>query len=329
MGGDRPIVEVARRIFVRVYVRWGSFSETTEGAERGKSMVERFEFPFKENYAEVDGIRLHYVDEGTGPPILMFHGQPTWSYLYRKMIPPLVTAGYRCVAPDLMGFGLSDKPTEESEYTLPRHVELMTGLIDKLNLEGVIIVGQDWGGPIGLRYAIDHRDNVRALVILNTLVDILPIPLFFSLMFRSGGFSSFLSTRLDLFRRMSFGTKLMFKRPLDKRAKEQYMMPHPKAANRAGIAAFPKMIPTNESHPNAEYVSAIDRTLREWDLPALVMFSDKDFGFSVAEGQRIADMVPNGRFQVVENAGHYLQEDAGVEIAERMVVFLRDEAQVS
>ncbi|MCH8061587.1 MAG: alpha/beta fold hydrolase [Chloroflexi bacterium] len=292
-------------------------------------MTERFEFPFKENYVEVDGVRLHYVDEGTGPPILMFHGAPTWSYLYRKMIPPLVAAGYRCVAPDLMGFGLSDKPTDESEYTLPRHVELMTGLVDKLKLEGVITVGQDWGGPIGLRYAIDHRENVRALVILNTLVKITPIPLIFSLIFRSGGFSSFLVRRLDLLRKMAFGGKLMFKRPLDRRAKEQYKMPHKNAASRAGIAAFPKMIPTNDAHPNAEYISAIDRTLREWDLPVLVMFSDKDQVFTIEEGQRIADMVPNGRFQLIENAGHFLQEDAGEEVAERIVTFLRDEAQIS
>jgi len=154
---------------------------------------------------------------------------------------------------------------------------------------------------------------------LNTLVKITPIPLFFSLMFRSGGFSSFLSRRLDLFRKMSFGTKLMFKRPLDPRAKEQYKMPRRKAVSRAGRAAFPKMIPTNESHPNATYITDIEDTLRKWDLPVLVMFSDKDLAFKVEEGQRIAAMVPNGRFQVVENAGHYLQEDAGEEIAQRMV----------
>ena len=119
-------------------------------------------FPFESHYATIDGIKLHYVDEGEGPPILMFHGQPTWSYLYRKMIPPLVAAGFRCVAPDLMGFGMSDKPNAESTYTLRRHVELITGLVENLKLEGVSIVGQDWGGPIGLRYAIDHQDNVRA-----------------------------------------------------------------------------------------------------------------------------------------------------------------------
>ncbi len=109
---------------------------------------------FEGNYVEIDGIRLHYLDEGSGPPILMVHGQPTWSYLYRKMIPPLVAAGYRCVVPDLMGFGLSDKPTEESAYSLQRHVELVTGLVEKLKLQGITIVGQEWGWPIGVRYAI-------------------------------------------------------------------------------------------------------------------------------------------------------------------------------
>ena len=226
------------------------------------------------------------MDEGEGPPILMVHGQPTWSYLYRKMIPPLVEAGYRCVAPDLMGFGLSDKSTDESAYTLRRHVELVTGLVEKLELKGITTVGQDWGGPISLRHAIDHKDNVRALVILNTLVKTMSIPLFFNVMFRSGGFSSFLTRRLDLFRKMAFGGGLMFKRPLDRRAKEQYKMPHPTAASQAGIAAFPKMIPVGADHPNAEYISEIDSTLKQWDVPVLVMFSDKDIAFKVEEGQR-------------------------------------------
>ena len=292
-------------------------------------MTERFEFPFKENYIEVDGIRLHYVDDGSGPPILMMHGQPTWSYLYRKMIPPLVAAGYRCVAPDLMDFGLSDKPAKESDYNLSRHEGLITGLVEKLGLEAVTIVGQDWGRPISLRYAIDHQSNIKALAILNTLVTIMPMPLFFKIMFRSGGFSSFLSKRLDLFRKMSFGGKLLIKRPLDARAKEQYMMPHKDISTRSGIAAFPKMIPPNERHENAQYIKDIDDTLRLWDIPVLVMFSDKDMAFKVAEGQRIAAMVPNGRFHVIENAGHFLQEDAGEDIADRMVTFLRDEAKVS
>lgn len=284
---------------------------------------------FEEHYEVIDGIRLHYVDEGSGPPILLVHGQPTWSYLYRKMIRPLVAAGYRCIAPDLMGFGLSDKPTDESAYTLGRHVELVTGLVEKLQLAGVTIAGQDWGGPVGLRYAIDHQDNVRSLVILNTLVKITPVPLLFTFVFRNGGFSSFLVRRLDLFRKIIFRRSWPFRRPLEAGVMEQYKMPHPTAASRAGIAAFPKMIPGNDRHPNAAYISQIDSVLRNWDVPVLVMFSDGDIAFKPTEGQRIAEMVPDGRFQVVRNAGHYLQEDAGEEIAQRMVTFLRDEAKIT
>ena len=284
---------------------------------------------FEEHYEVIDGIRLHYVDEGSGPPILLVHGQPTWSYLYRKMIRPLVAAGYRCIAPDLMGFGLSDKTTDESAYTLGRHVELVTGLVEKLQLAGVTIVGQDWGGPVGLRYAIDHQDNVRSLVILNTLVKITPVPLLFTFVFRNGGFSSFLVRRLDLFRKIIFRRGWPFRRPLEAGVMEQYKMPHPTAASRAGIAAFPKMIPGNDRHPNAAYISQIDSVLRNWDVPVLVMFSDGDIAFKPTEGQRIAEMVPDGRFQVVRNAGHYLQEDAGEEIAQRMVTFLRDEAKIT
>jgi len=284
---------------------------------------------FEEHYEVIDGIRLHYVDEGSGPPILLVHGQPTWSYLYRKMIRPLVAAGYRCIAPDLMGFGLSDKPTDESAYTLGRHVELVTGLVEKLQLASVTIVGQDWGGPVGLRYAIDHQDNVRSLVILNTLVKITLVPLLFTFVFRNGGFSSFLVRRLDLFRKIIFRRGWPFRRPLEAGVMEQYKMPHPTAASRAGIAAFPKMIPGNDRHPNAAYISQIDSVLRNWDVPVLVMFSDGDIAFKPTEGQRIAEMVPDGRFQVVRNAGHYLQEDAGEEIAQRMVTFLRDEAKIT
>lgn len=291
-------------------------------------MVERFQYPFQDNYLEVDGVRLHYVDEGSGPTIVMVHGNTTWSYLYRKMIPPLLTAGYRCVAMDLMGSGLSDQPADESAYTLEKHIQLVTGLIDKLGLQGIITVGEDWGGVIILHYAIEHQDNVRALVILGTLLGPMKLPPIFNLLFRNGSFSSFLTRRLNLFLTMMFRFA-GFKRPVDARVMEQYQMPHRTAATRATIAAFPKMIPTSDKHPTAEYLRKIDGALSRWDIPALVMFADKDIAFEVAEGQRIADMMPDGRFQVIRNAGHYLQEDAGEEIAERMITFLKDEANIA
>ncbi len=134
---------------------------------------------------------------------------------------------------------------------------------------------------------------------------------------------------MDRLRKMACCRGWLFRRPVDSRAMEQYKMPHATAASRAGLAASPKMIPGNDRHPNAQYISDIDATLREWDIPVLVMFSDGDIAFKPEEGQRIAGMVPNGRFQLVRNAGHYLQEDAGEEIADHMVTFLRNEAKVT
>jgi pimeloyl-ACP methyl ester carboxylesterase len=121
-------------------------------------MAARFEYPFQSRHATVDGVRLHYLDEGTGPVVWLMHGMPMWSYVWRKLIPPLVAAGYRVFAPDPMGFGLSDKPGEEKAHTLQRHVALMTGLIEQLGLKDIIVAGQDWGGPIALRYAIEHKN---------------------------------------------------------------------------------------------------------------------------------------------------------------------------
>ena len=136
-----------------------------------------------------------------------------------------------------MRFGLSDEPSNESAYILRRHVELVTGLVQKLQLKGVTIVGQDWGGPISLRYAIDHQDNLRSMVILNT-IRMRPIPLLFTLAFRNGGFSSFLIRNLDVFRKIAFRHVWPFRRPVETSVLEQYRMPHPDAASRAGIAAF-------------------------------------------------------------------------------------------
>ncbi len=290
-------------------------------------MAQRYQFPFKENYFETDGVRLHYVDEGSGPPILLVHGNMESSYTYRKMIPPLVKAGYRCVAPDLLGFGRSDKPSDEEAYSLLRHVIHVTALVRQLGLEGVITCGGDWGGPISLRYAIEHKDNVRSLVILGTLVKTMGGLGLFGLLFTSPTYSSFLIREWDLFRRMML--KMGFARPVDPQAMEEIKAAHPDAASRAGIAAFPKMIPIRGRHPNASYVSEIDEVLRTWDVPALVMFADKDPAFKAKEGQRIASMVPDGRFHLVENAKHFMPEDAGGEIASRMIAFLRDEAKVT
>ena len=310
-------------------------------------MTDRFEYPFQSRYAVVDGVRLHYLDEGEGPVIWLMHGMPMWSYVYRKLIPPLVAAGYRCFVPDLMGFGLSDKPEEESAHTLQRHVELMTGLIEKLDLKDMVVCGQDWGGPIALRYAIEHKDNVKALMILNTFVerfpadererrakDIItcPLPGVYNFLFKNGAFSSFVVRRLDVFRSFvwlkwktgnpSKALGAGMRRPVDPRAMENYRMPHATPADRAGPAAFAKLIPNSADHPNAGYVDRIRKELETWNLPVLVIWPDGDMAWKPDEGERIAKIVPDGEYHLIANTGHYLQEDAGEEVAGVMVDFL-------
>ena len=311
-------------------------------------MTQRFEYPFQSHFASVDGVRIHYLDEGQGPVIWLMHGNTSWSYLYRKMIPLLIKAGYRCFVPDLMGFGLSDTPEDESAYILQKHVSLMSGLIQQLCLRDMIVVGQDWGGPISLRYAIEHKDNVRALVILNTFIERFPVndkertelgiitgplPPGFSFLFKGGAFSSFLIKYLDFFRKFVWmkwrtgnSSRLLgsgFRRPVDPSAMENYLIIHDKPAKRAGLVTFPKMIPNRKDHPNAAYVDEIRRELEHWDIPVQVIWSDGDMAWKADEGARIAQTVPDGQFHLVHHAGHFLQEDAGKEVAEQMIRFLR------
>lgn len=279
-------------------------------------VIGSLEFPFKSHYAELDGRRIHFVDEGFGLPVLLLHGNPTWSFLYRRMIPPLVAAGYRCIAPDLLGFGLSEKPIDESAYSLKTHVRLITLLIEKLKLRGIVIAGHDWGVPILLKYAIEHRRNTRGAIILNTAVRTRAVPLWYQALFRAGALSSFLVRRLDLFRRLVFG--FGFYRDPGKSVLRQYKVPHPTAASRAGIAAFPKMLPE---------LSEIDEALAHWDLPLLVLWSKRDRLLRAEEGCRIAERVPLSNFHLVKNACHFLQEDAPEEVVADIITFLQDRVE--
>lgn len=311
-------------------------------------MTNRFEYPFKENYLNINGVKLHYVDEGEGPVIWLMHGMPMWSYVYRKLIPPLVQAGYRCFAPDLMGFGLSDKPESEQSHTIQFHVELMTQLIDKLELTNLNIVAQDWGGPIAMRYAIENQKNISSIVLLNTFIERFPKnnrerkkeniitgPLLkvYEILFKNGQFSSFLANRLDVFRQLvwlkwktgnpSKALGAGFRRPVDPRAMKQYRLPNDLTGSRAGIAAFAKQIPNHPKHENAAYIDEIRQTLENWDIPGVVIFPDGDMAWSPEEGRMIANIMPNARFYLIKNAGHYLQEDAPGEVSNRIISFLK------
>jgi haloalkane dehalogenase len=281
---------------------------------------ERFDglpgFPFEPHYAEVDGLRLHYVDEGEGDPVVCFHGEPTWAYLYRKMLPPLVEGGNRVLCPDYAGFGRSDKPTERGWYTYDRHVELMTELLERLDVRGATVVVQDWGGPIGLRWAVENPDRVARLVILNT-------GLFTGRV--SKGFMAwreFAERNPDL--PVGFAIQGATTTELPDEVTAAYEAPFPNAESKAGAAEFPLLVPLDDEQPGAAEMRAVLGELGGWDKPALVAFSDSDpvFPFPRA-GERFTGTIPSAGEQIrIEGAAHFLQEDRGEEIAGHMLRFL-------
>lgn len=271
---------------------------------------------FEPNYAEVDGLRMHYLDEGEGRPVVCFHGEPTWGYLYRKMVTPLVSAGHRVVCHDHAGFGRSDKPTDRGWYSYDRHVENATALLGGLDLKDAVVVVQDWGGPIGLRWAVENADRVGALVILNT-------GLFTGRV--SKGFlawRAFAEKNPDL--PVGFVVQGGTTSELPEDVVAAYEAPFPTAESKAGAAQFPLLVPTSDAEPGATEMGAVAEALTRWEKPALVAFSDNDPVFPYPKGgERFVDMIPTVDEQVkIEGAAHFLQEDRGEQIAERMLSFL-------
>ena len=286
---------------------------------------ERFDalpgFEHEPHYAEVDGLRIHYVDEGKGAPIVCFHGEPTWSYLYRKMIWPLVSGGHRVICPDFAGFGRSDKPTDRDWYTYDRHVGVMTKLLEMIDVRDATIVVQDWGGPIGLRLAAERPDRVSRLVILNTGIGAGRAPSEEWLRFRE--FVRRVGTDLvpGQLVRITCVTELADD------VVEGYNAPFPTPESKAGLLAFPELVPTELEHPSAAKMLEVRAALERWDRPALVLFSDSDPIFSTAAAERMASRIPGcGPAETIAGAGHFLPEEKGEEIAERVVRFLAETA---
>jgi haloalkane dehalogenase len=270
-------------------------------------------YPFEPRYAELDGLRLHYLHEGEGRPVVCFHGEPTWSYLYRKMVPPLVAAGHRVICPDYAGFGRSDKPTDRAWYSYDRHVELITRLLEELDVRDAIAVVQDWGGPIGLRWAVENGERAGALAVLNT-------GLFTGRV--SKGFMAwrdFAERNPDL--PVGFVIQGATATEVPDDVVAAYEAPYPNAESKAGAAQFPLIVPTDGAAAGAAEMQAVLDALTRWDKPALVAFSDSDPVFPYPRaGQVFCDAIPTAGEQVkVEGAAHFLQEDRGEQIAERIL----------
>ena len=272
------------------------------------------DFPYEPHYldltGDLDGLRLHYVDEGQGKPVLLLHGEPTWAYLYRKMIPSL-SAGGRVIVPDLIGFGRSDKPTDRDWYSFERHVDSVVQFIRHLDLEEITVVVQDWGGPIGLRAATQHRDRFEHLVILNTGI-FRPGPNWPSKGFMQ--WRNFAERTPDL--PIGFVLQGATSTDLSDEVIAAYEAPFPNAASKAGAAAFPLLVPLRDGDPGAAEMAHVGDALENWHKPVLVAFSDSDPVFPQRAGEKLAQRIPGAIFVGINDASHFLQEDKGEEIAD-------------
>ncbi|MEM7341168.1 MAG: haloalkane dehalogenase [Actinomycetota bacterium] len=295
---------------------------------------ERFEglpgYPFAPNYVDIDDtdggtLRVHYLDEGPadGPIVLAMHGEPSWSYLYRKMIPLLVDAGLRVIAPDLVGFGRSDKPTEQSDYTYARHVAWMqAAIIDHLDPTGVTFFGQDWGGLVGLRLVADNPERFDRVVIGNTGLptgEHAPSKAFLAW--------QHFSQTTEVF---DVGSIISSATITDLMPEEvaAYDAPFPDDAFKAGARIFPSLVPTSPDDPAAPANRAAWDVFRAWEKPLICCFSDSDPVTAGGDAPFLAQ-VPGAKGQphvTVEKAHHFFQEDASPQLAQIVIDAVRGSA---
>ena len=300
------------------------------GIEALRTPDERFralrDYPFKPNYVDVPDtqggeLRIHMIDEGPSdaPPVLLMHGEPSWSYLYRTMIPVLVGAGLRAIAPDLVGFGRSDKPADRSDYTYQRHVDWMASVLDRIDLRDATFVGQDWGGLIGLRLIAEHPDRFARAVAANTFLptgDRPPGDAFLA-------WQRFSQETPDFAVGAIVNGGCTTDLPADVIA--AYDAPFPDDSFKEGARQFPMLVPTSADDPAAVPNRAAWEVLRRWTKPFLCAFSDRDPITKGADAVLRAE-IPGCEGQphtTIEGGGHFLQEDRGPELAQVVVDFVR------
>ena len=281
---------------------------------------ERFDnlpgWDFAPRYLEQDGLRMHYVDEGDGPPVLLLHGEPTWSFLYRRVIAELAGSA-RCLAPDYFGFGRSDKPTEPGWYSYDAHFGSIDRFVQELDLRDLTVVVQDWGGPIGFRLCVERPDRVSRLVVLNTGIGARAPSeewLRFQAFMRRVG-TEIVAGQL---------VRLSLVQPVADAVIAGYDAPFPVPESRVGVVQFPELVATSSDHPSAAAMLDVRERLRRFEQPALVLFGDSDPIFSRRAAEAMAELLPNAELDPpLEGAGHFLQEDRGAEIGRRVAAFVR------
>lgn len=280
-------------------------------------------YAFQPHYVEVgEGIRVHCVDEGPGDAaetVLLLHGEPSWSYLYRKMIPPLADAGHRVVAPDLVGFGKSDKPARRDDYTYQRHVDWVWEAVEQVGLDGVTFFGQDWGSLIGLRLVAEHPDRFRRVVIGNGFLptgDRPPGEAFLAWRKFSQEIPEFPVGRI-----VNGGCVT----DLPDEVIAAYDAPFPDESYKEGARRFPMLVPTSPDDPASEANRRAWESLERFTKPFLTAFADSD-PFTAGADEALRERIPGTKGQphtTIEGAGHFLQEDKGEDLAGVILDFIQ------
>ncbi len=286
-------------------------------------------WPYEPKYFETPDGRMHYIDEGPrdARPVVMVHGNPSWGYLYRNFVGPVVDAGYRVVVPDHLGMGRSDKPDRRSVYTIPKHAARFVALMDSLGLEDATVVCQDWGGPIGLSWPAKRPRNVRSLYIMNTgarpadpgtklpkVLTRMRAPIVGELAIKG----AHLFVRFGLF-------KALRKDRLTPQLKEAYLAPHPTYKSRTAVLEFPRQIPDGPDHPVSQYLREVHDGLMVFkDRPVAFAWGKHDIVFrpKYYEMKWKPDF-PDAPILWLDRAGHFLQEDAPEEIVPNLIEFLK------
>jgi haloalkane dehalogenase len=279
-------------------------------------------YPFEPNYIEIGaGLRMHYVDEGPrdADPVLMLHGEPSWSYLYRKMIPVVAEAGFRAIAPDLVGFGRSDKPTERSDYSYKSHMDWLHAFLEGIDLQRATLVAQDWGGLLGLRLVAEDPDRFDRVVAANT---------FLPTGDRDLG-EAFYAWRKFSQEATKFPIGFIVKGGCATEASpdvvDAYDAPFPDDTYKAGARQFPMLVPSSPDDPAAPANRKAWEVLQAWEKPFLTAFGDSD-PITRGADRVLQELIPGAKGQphvTISDAGHFLQEDKGEELAEIVVTFMR------
>ncbi len=285
---------------------------------------ERFEdlpgFDFEPHYKTIQGYRVHYLDEGPrdGNPILLIHGEPTWSFLFRKMIPVLTKAGHRCIVPDLIGFGRSDKPVSMDTHTYKFHVDTIAELVKQLDLTQATFFGQDWGGLIGLRVVAENEKRFARVAISNTALPDGSTTL-------SAAFMNWKRINQGMVDRGDIPTGVMLSGQLgDPSLARAYDAPFPDPSYKAGPLIMPQRVPVTLDDPARQAQLKAWEVFEKWDKPFLTAFGDSD---PVTGGlyQEFQDRIPGAKLQphtIVKGAGHFIQETHGPELAQIIVDFI-------